>query len=309
MEYKDYYQILGVAKDSTTRDINKAYRSLALKYHPDKVKEDQAAKKRFLDISEAKEVLCNPEKRKKYDQLGKDWQHYQETGSEKANYGGWDFSHKTDADSGKSYEFNFGSSGGTTDDFFESLFGEKYTGREGRFGTTAYRGQDVYADAEISLEEAYQGAKRSLLLNGQTLDINIKPGIADGKLLRFSGKGGPGLNEGPYGDLYIKIKCLPHPLFRRKGDDLYCTLPVGLYTALLGGKVVIQTMKGKIKVDIPQESENGKLLKLTGLGMPLHGKSGKYGNLYAEVAVQLPDKLTPEEKELFQELHKLRPLN
>ncbi|MFC1585297.1 DnaJ C-terminal domain-containing protein [Fibrobacterota bacterium] len=307
MEYKDYYQILGVGKDASTSEIKKAYRKLALKYHPDKVKDDETAKKRFVEINEAYEVLSEKEKRQKYDQFGRDWKQYQEAGAGMGGFGGGGFTGTYGNQGGGKFDFDISSfTGEAPEDFFESLFGYRFTGREGKAGHIKMRGQDVYADTDITFEEAYHGARRVLSLNGRSLDINIKPGIEDGKLLRFSGKGGAGLNGGPAGDLLIRIHLSRHPEFTRRGSDLYCRLPVELYTAMLGGKSELKTMKGTIKVDIPRDTENGKVLKLKRLGMPIHGQPGKFGNLYAEVSIKLPQRLKPEEAELFEKLRKMR---
>jgi curved DNA-binding protein len=306
MEYKDYYQILGVGKDASIAEIKKAYRTLALKYHPDKVKNDETAKKRFVDINEAYEALSHPDKKKKYDQFGKDWKQYQGADTGTGGSGSGDFTkmHGNHADS----KFDFGSSsfGEDPEDFFETLFGHRFKGKGGKTGSIKMRGQDVYADTDITFDEAYHGAMRIFSLDGQSLNINIKPGIEEGKLLRFYGKGSPGLNGGSAGDLFIRIRLVPHHTFTRNGSDLYCRIPVDLYTAILGGKSELKTMKGTIKVDIPKETENGKILKLKELGMPVHDQYGKFGTLFAEVSIQLPQRLTPEEEGIFRKLKKIR---
>lgn len=311
MEYKDYYSILGVPKNATTEEIKKAYRKLAAKYHPDRNPGDKTAEQKFKDINEAKEVLTDPEKRKLYDQFGADWKHYQEAGAK----GGFDWSRYARRDGGRTYTYQttaedfgdlFGDSGFS--DFFEMLFGRGFrTGT--RTGTrrrpAARKGQDFTTELTVTLEEAYRGTSRQFALNGQTIKLNIKPGVRDGQVLRLSGKGAPGTHGGPSGDLYVTVRVAPHPRFERKGDDLHCDLPVDLYTAVLGGKVELETFKGKIKVDVPAGSDSGKVLKLRGLGMPRYNQK-TFGDLYARVMVTVPKHLSERERKLFEELKAIR---
>ncbi|RMH63322.1 MAG: J domain-containing protein [Calditrichaeota bacterium] len=317
MEYKDYYKILGVSKNATADEIKKAYRKLATKYHPDKTSGDKAAEEKFKDINEAKEVLSDPEKRKLYDRFGKDWQHYKDAGQQ----GGFDWSkyaRQGQRQGSRQYTYQggyddlgdiFGGMGGGAtggsggfSDFFETLFGGGFarTGHTGGTHRRPSRGSDVHAEIEISLEDAYNGASPEFLLDGQTIRLNIKPGIKDGQKLKLKGKGHNG------GDLIITVHVKPHHKIRRENNDLYMDVPVDLYTMILGGKAEINTLKGKIKIDIPAETPNGKTLRLKNLGMPVYTRPGHYGNLYARLMAELPKKMTKKERDLFEKLRKLR---
>jgi curved DNA-binding protein len=307
MNYKDYYKILGVEKTATQDEIKKAYRRLANKYHPDKTKGDKAAEEKFKDVNEANEVLSDPVKRKKYDQFGADWKHYEESGQQS---GGFDWSKYTGGRGGQSHtmnqeEFNSMFGEGGSEDFFETIFGQRPGGR-GRRRSRVIKGEDAEAEATLSLDEAFHGTTRLLKINDQTIKITMKPGIADGQVLKVEGKGGRGSNGGPGGDLYITIRIAPHSKYQRRGNDLYCEQPVDLYTAILGGKVRIQTFKSTVNVDIPRETPNGKILRLLGLGMPVYGSKNEFGNLYVTFVIQLPENLTEQEMELFEKLSMMR---
>jgi len=302
MEYKDYYKILGVAKDASSDAVKNAFRRLAKKYHPDKNPGSKEAENKFHDINEAYEVLKDPEKRKKYDQFGQNWQQYQHAGAG-ARGGFSGFGGGFNQGFGSSFDLNDLFGNGAGDDFFESLFGYKFGGRTKRGGFSYQRkGEDVYGDLAISLQEAYSGTTRIVSINKEKLKVNIKPGTSHGQNLRIPGRGNPGINGGRNGDLIIKITVLAHKTFERRGDDLYCTVPVDLYTVLLGGTAAIKTLKGNVNITIAPESRNGQVLKLRGLGMPRLGESKKYGDLYATISVDLPKKLTNDEKELFRQL-------
>jgi curved DNA-binding protein len=308
MNYKDYYSILGVAKEATDDEIRKAYRKLALRYHPDKTKGDKAANEKFVEINEAHQVLSDPEKRKKYDQFGADWKRYEESGSQQ---GGFDWSKYAAGAGGtqkqrmsaEDFESMFGS--GEDVDLFELLFGGR-GGRRRATRTAVFKGEDLNAETTLSLEEAYHGSTRLIRLDGQTISVTIPPGIADEQVLRVAGKGTDGINGGPNGDLYLIVQIAPHPEFHRKGNDLYRDVPVELYTAILGGKVLVKTPKGAVKVDVPKETPNRKVLRLRGLGMPVFGKKDAFGDCFVTIDIKLPDRLTPEETELFGKLAALR---
>jgi curved DNA-binding protein len=291
MDYKDYYKILGLPKTASQEDIKKAFRKLAVKYHPDKNPGNKAAEEKFKEISEANEVLGDPEKRKKYDELGENWQQQQQG---RQQYG------RGQQQQGNSRQYGGGSSfeGGDFSDFFESVFGSRFGGGS----RAAQKGDDYSAEVELSLEEAYSGTSRLLEVNGEKLQMKFKPGVREGQSLRIRGKGGAGSNNGGRGDIYVTVHVAEHPHFERKGDDLYCEAPVGLYTLILGGKAAIRTMRGMIRTDIPRETENGKMLRLKGMGMPVFGKENEAGDLYAKVKVVLPKNLSAEEIELFQQL-------
>jgi curved DNA-binding protein len=304
--YKDYYKVLGVAPNATPEEIKKAFRKLAVKYHPDKTRGDKAAEEKFKEINEANEVLGDPEKRKKYDRFGKDWQHYQESG---AQPGGFDWSKYTGTRGGgermSNDDFSSMFGGENAGSLFDILFGQESGRRRGR-RNAAVRGEDIGTEATLSLEEAYHGSTRLIEVNGQTIKVTIHPGIADQQVLRIPGKGTPGTGGGPNGDLYLTIKIARHPEYERKENDLYRDLSVGLYTAVLGGKVELETLKGAIKVDILRETPNGKVLRLRGLGMPVYGTKQQFGDLFVKAVVKMPEGLSEKEVELFRKLATLR---
>lgn len=311
MEYKDYYKILGVSKTATQDEIKKAYRKLAVKYHPDKNPGDKAAEEKFKEIVEANEVLSDPEKRKMYDELGANWKQYQQAGFNNAGAAG----RRSYAQSGPGgqyyYEFEgdpsdfFGAGGGSFHDFFESLFGKHHSSHAagGRFDgfSQSMPGSDLAGEIHITLQEAYSGTERIVDVNGEKIRLKIKPGAYDELKLKLKGKGEIG-SSGQAGDLYITIRVEPNAVFERKGNDLYMEAPVDLFTALLGGKLEIYTLSGKVNISVPEGTQNGKQLRLKGKGMPVYGTSA-YGDLYVKLKVELPEKLTDEQKNL---LHKLK---
>jgi curved DNA-binding protein len=307
MTYKDYYKDLGVGKTATPAEIKKAYRTLAQKYHPDKTKGDKASEEKFKDINEANEVLSDPVKRKKYDQFGADWKHYEEAG---AQPGGFDWSKYASGRGGQTrrtstYDADTMFDDEGAGDLFEMLFGQRSSQQRGR-RSVVIKGEDIETETTLTLEEAYHGATRLIRLDGQTIKVAIKPGIADQQTLRIPGKGGSGLNGGPNGDLYLTVKIAPHPEFQRKGNDLHRDLPVELYTAVLGGKTQIKTLKGRAAVTIPKGTPNGKELRLRGLGMPVYAKKDEFGNLLVKINISLPEHLGEEEIDLFKKLAALR---
>jgi curved DNA-binding protein len=307
MTYKDYYKDLGVGKNATPVEIRKAYRTLANKYHPDKTKGDKAAEEKFKVINEANEVLSDPVKRKKYDQFGADWKHYEESG---AQPGGFDWSKYTSGRGGQTHRTNTHEPDNMfadedVNDLFEMLFGQHSGQRRGR-RSVVVKGEDLKTETTISLEEAYHGTTRLIKLNGQTIKVTIKPGVFDGQMLRIAGKGGIGLGGGPNGDLYLNVRIVPHPEIHRDGNDLHRDIPVELYTAVLGGKTQIKTVKGKVTVNIPKGTPNGKELRLRGLGMPVYAKKNEFGNLLVKIEIVLPENLSDEEIELFRKLAALR---
>lgn len=316
MEYKDYYKVLGVDKKATQDEIKKAYRKLAIKYHPDKNKDNAEAENKFKEINEANEVLSDKEKRKKYDELGENWKYYQQSGGADQ---GFDWSQYANQGAGgqRQYTYSgddmgggFGDAGGFSD-FFETLFGQGFGGGTQTRGRSSRRsakmkGQNVSAEMNITLEDSYKGAEKYFDLDGESIKLKIKPGIADGQTLNLSGKGNTGYNGGPKGDLLLKIHVLKDPMFERKGNDLYTDLRVNLYLAVLGGKATLRTFKGTINVNIPKESQNGKLLRLQGMGMPVYGKTNTFGDLYAKIYIETPVNLSEKEVSLFKELSELR---
>ncbi len=290
MEYKDYYKVLGVNKDASQDEIKKAYRKLALKYHPDKNPGDKAAEDKFKEASEANEVLGDPEKRKKYDEVGANWKYYEQMGRQRQQQ------HATGG-------FGFGSGGGFSD-FFESFFGsgfEHIFGQQGqRQGQRRSKGRDLTGNLTISLEDAYHGTSRRINVGESKFEMKIAPGVEDGEKLRMRGKGGQGVGGGPSGDVIIKLHVLKHPVFKRDGQNLIMDQNVDFITLLLGGKIRIQTMSGAIDLALKPGTQNGAKMRLKGKGMPLKGKKGEYGDLVVVINAILPKTLTDEQRSLLE---------
>jgi curved DNA-binding protein len=295
MEYIDYYQVLGVDKNASTDDIKKAYRKLARKHHPDLNPNDKEAHKKFQQINEANEVLSDPEKRKKYDKYGKDWQHaeqFEKAGAQQrqqANTGAHNF------------QGDFG--GEDFSDFFESLFGRQ-SGRAGR--EAKFKGQDYEAELHLSLREAAVTHQQTLTVNEKNVRITIAAGIENGQKIKLKGYGAPGINGGPNGDLYITFQVTDDPQFKRLGDDLYTTTEIDLYTAVLGGEAMVETLNGKLKLKVPAGTQSGTKVRVKAKGFPVYKKEGQYGDLYVSYQVIIPTNLSEREKELFTELSKLK---
>jgi curved DNA-binding protein len=304
MEFKDYYKILGVERKASADEIKKAYRKLAVKYHPDKNPGNKEAEENFKKINEANEVLSDPEKRKKYDELGSNYNNYQQSGGRAEDFDWSKWGNQRNGGGYQTYTSGEGFDGENFSDFFESIFGGSSFQQQGT--RKPRKGSDYNAETDISLEEAYSGTNRRMDVNGKVLQINIKPGVEEGQVLRLKDKGGPGANGGPRGDIYITLHIPEHPHYIRKQDDLYCDIQVDLYTALLGGKQLIRTLKGSMRIDIPAEGENGKVMRLKGLGMPVFNKPESFGDLYAKVKITLPKNLSAKEKELFNELSSIQ---
>lgn len=317
MDYKDYYKVLGVSKSASQDEIKKAFRKLAMKYHPDKNPGDKAAEAKFKEVNEANEVIGDPEKRNKYDELGSNWKAYQQGSGGGGGFDWGKYQQQYGGNGGQTYSTNFGDfgsafggGGGGFSDFFEAFFGgagSGFTGSKQRGGRKQQlKGEDMQAELPITLEDAYNGAEKLFELGGQTIKLKIKKGAYDGQTLKLAGKGYPGHNNGPNGDLLLTLKLEKHALYNRIDDDLYMDLPVDIYTAVLGGKLDVTTLKGKIKITIPPETSNGKTLRLGGLGMPKYGKDSQHGDLFVKIDLQTPKDLTQEEKKLFEQLRDLR---
>lgn len=302
MEYKDYYKTLGIDKKATAAEIKKAYRKLAVQYHPDKNPGNKDAEDKFKLINEAYEVIGDTEKRKKYDELGENWNRF-------GQQGGGDWSSTYGGGQGRSYQYEgdfkdiFGGGNGFSD-FFETFFGGG--GRKKAGQQTHFRGHDYEAEMEITLEEAYQGTNRIIQVGDEKLRISVKPGAYDGQLLRIKGKGAAGSSSQHRGDLYVRIRVKPHDKFHRKGDDLHTIQAVDIYTAVLGGDLVVKAITGMVKMKIPAATQNGKTFRIKGKGLPVYDKAGQFGDLYVQVQVALPQSLTKEEKQLFEQLKQLQ---
>jgi curved DNA-binding protein len=307
MDVKDYYDLLGVSRQATDKEIKKAYRNLAREYHPDANPDDPTAADKFKEINEAYEVLSDPEKRAKYDQFGSAWNQYQQAGTEGGfNWSAWngnpgDYGTYTRVDN---IEDIFGGSGGFSD-FFETLFGGRRGQTTGR-RTFSQRGQDIEQSMQVTLTEAYHGGTRRISKDGRELEVKIPKGVKSGSRIRLSGEGMPGIGNAEPGDLYLVIDVVNDRRFERDGDNLYVTVNVPLYTMLLGGAVQVQTMSGQVKLTIPPETSNGTKFRLRGKGMPKLKNPDQYGDMYAVAEVVLPTNLKSEEVELLEQLQDLR---
>lgn len=293
MEFIDYYKVLGIDKNASDEDIKKAYRKLARKLHPDLNPNDKAAHQKFQQANEANEVLSDPAKRKKYDTYGKDWQHADQFEQRKQSRGQSQYS------GGEQF---YGESQGDFSSFFEAMFGGGDGGARSR--QTKFRGQDYNAELKLNLTDALQTHQQTLTVNGKNIRITIPAGIENGQVIKLKGYGAPGVNGGPAGDLFITFSIAPHPRFKRLKNDLYTTIKIDLYTALLGGDTIIETLNGKVKLPVKPETQPGTKIRLKGKGLPVYKKEGEYGDLYVTFEVELPTNLTEEQKKLFTELSK-----
>jgi curved DNA-binding protein len=299
MEFIDYYKILELAKSATDADIKKAYRRLARKYHPDLNPNDAAAKLNFQQVNEANEVLSDPEKRKKYDEHGRDWKHADEAKRYQQQRGAKNRQRPQYAGEGFSGDFG----GGDFSDFFESMFG----GQSSRRGAQVkFRGQDITAELHLNLKDVYNSQKHALNVNGKNIRLTIPAGVEHGQTIKIVGYGGEGVNGGPSGDLYISFSIENTTKFKRDGNNLHTEVELDLYTALLGGEVTIDTFDGQAKLVVKPETQTGQKVKLKGKGFPVYKKESEFGDLYITWKIKIPSGLTENEKELFRQLQKLR---
>ena len=294
MDFVDYYKILGVDKTATPKDIKSAYRKLARKYHPDLNPDDKDAKLKFQQINEANEVLSDPEKRNKFDQYGKDWQHADEFEKQRQY-------EKQSANAG-GQRFSGAQSEGDFSDFFENLFGG--SAGAGRSRQARYRGEDFNAELKLELIDAYKTQKQTLTISGRKIRITIPAGIENGQTIKIPGHGGSGINGGPNGDLYITFSIANHENIKRLGDNLYATADLDLYTAVLGGEITIPTLDGQVKLKVVPETQNGSKVKLKGKGFPVYKNEGHFGDFIVTWNILMPIHLTDRQKELFAEISK-----
>lgn len=294
MAFVDYYKILGLNKDSKEKDIKKAYRKLARKYHPDVNPNDENAKKKFQEVNEANEVLSNPEKRIKYDKYGKDWEHGE--AFEKARQ-----QQQREANHQQGYSRDFNQ--GDFSDFFESMFGN--TGTQNR-DAIRFKGQDYNAELLLNLKDVFQTHKQTLTVNGKNIRLTIPAGVENKQTIKIKDHGGQGVNGGPNGDLYITFNIKNNTNFKRDGNNLHTIVNLDLYTAILGGVTTIDTFNGKAKLKIKPETQNGTKVKLKGKGFPLYKGKGSFGDLYIIYNIKNPTNLSENEKELFAKLSKIR---
>jgi curved DNA-binding protein len=294
MTFIDYYKTLGINKTATPKEIKTAYRKLARKFHPDLNPNDKDAKRNFQQINEANEVLSDPEKRKKYDQYGKDWQHAEQFEKAKQQQ-----EHSSDY---REQRYSGAQSGGDFSDFFESMFGG--SSGAGRSRQVKFRGEDYNAELHLDLTDAFKTHKQTLTVNGKNIRISIPAGIENGQTIKITGHGGQGINGGPNGDLYITFSIANHPGIKRLGNNLYTTVDLDLYTALLGGEITIDTLNGKVKLKVKPETQNGAKIKLKGKGFPVYKNEGQFGDLFLTYSIKIPTNLTEKQRKLFTELSK-----
>jgi len=301
MEFIDYYNVLGIDKNASQEDIKKAYRKLARKLHPDLNPNDKEAHKKFQQVNEANEVLSDPVKRKKYDQYGKDWQHAEQfeqaRQSQQQQQG---FGRET-------FPGDFGNS--EFSDFFTSMFGDMGGGGF-RQRQTKFRGEDYHAELKLNLTDVYKTHQQVLTVNGKNIRITIPAGVENGQKIKIKGFGGPGINGGPNGDLYITFQIINNTKFRRDGNDLHSVVDLDLYTAVLGGEIVVDTLDGKVKLKVKAGTQNGTRVKLKGKGFPVYKREGEpiaigFGDLVIEFQIKIPTDLAEKQKELFEKLSKL----
>ncbi|EAZ83149.1 DnaJ C-terminal domain-containing protein [Algoriphagus machipongonensis] len=300
MAFIDYYKTLGISKTATEKEIKDAYRKLARKYHPDLNPDNKEAEAKFKEINEANEVLSNPENRKKYDKYGENWKHGEEYEKaqqhrQKSQYSGrGDFSGQQ------------GFTGQDYSDFFESMFGAGAGRTSGRSHSPKFKGQDYHAELHLDLKDVYTTQKQVLTVNDKKIRLTIPAGVENEQLIKIKGNGGEGYNGGPNGDLYIKFIISNHSDFKREGNNLYKEVDLDLYTAILGGEILVDTFDGKVKLKVKPETKNHTKVKLKGKGFPVYKKEGKFGDLILTYHIKTPTNLSAKEKELFQELKKLR---
>lgn len=298
MDYIDYYQVLGIDKKATTDEIKTAYRKLARKHHPDLNPNNPEAEKRFKEINEANEVLSDPDKRKKYDAYGANWkqaEQFEQAKQQQSSGGGNPF-----AGNSEGY-YSFGE-GEDYSDFFASMFGNAGP----RSKQTRFKGSDYRASLQLNLSDAYKTHQQTFTVNGKNIRITIPAGVENGQEIKIAGYGSPGMNGGPNGDLFITFTIQNNTNFVRKGNDLYADIPLDLYTAVLGGDAVVDTMDGKVKLKVAPETPNGTKVRLKGKGFPVYKKDNHFGDLYITYQVQVPQNLTEKEKALFQQLARER---
>jgi curved DNA-binding protein len=304
MEFKDYYQILGVSPDADEKEIRQAFRKLARQYHPDVNPGDKAAEERFKAINEANQVLSDPEQRKKYDALRAQYQRWQQSGRRPQDFNWQDWS----APPGQGVYERYGSVDDLEDlfggespfsDFFTTVFGG---GRGAQRAPRPRRGRDREVEVEVALEEAFRGTTRALQIGDRRIEAKIPPGVYTGARVRLAGQGEPGRQGGPAGDLYLNIRVAPHATFERTGDDLFAEVPVDIYTAALGGEVHVRTLDGGVMLRIPPQTQSGRTLRLRGKGMPRLDDPNTRGDFYVRVRLVLPEPLSERELQAFREL-------
>ncbi|ARV07105.1 molecular chaperone DnaJ [Polaribacter sp. SA4-10] len=294
MAFIDYYKILGLTKSASQADIKKAYRKLARKYHPDLNPNDKNAEKKFKEINEANEVLSDAVNRKKYDKYGEHWQNAEAYEQEKQRQQKYQRSSQ-------------GSSGGYSQEDFSNIFGNMFGGASsGRRTSAKFRGQDYNSEIQLNLSDVYKTQKQVITVNGKNIRITIPAGVENGQIIKIKGHGGKGVNNGPNGDLYIQFSIINNSKFKRDKENLHINIDLDIYTALLGGHLMVATFEGKVKLTIKPETQNGTKVKLKGKGFPKYKKEGQFGDLFITYQLKIPTNLNEKEKELIKELQKQR---
>ncbi|MGJ7025334.1 DnaJ C-terminal domain-containing protein [Petrimonas sulfuriphila] len=303
MAYIDYYNILGVSKNASADDIKKAYRQKARKLHPDLNPNDKEAHRKFQQLNEANEVLSDPEKRAKYDKYGENWKHGEEY--EKAQQQYQQQQHQWGGQQGEQTFYTEGDFSDTDfSEFFHSMFGGGFTQRGTRRTNRKYKGGDYQAELRLSLRQAMYTHQQTLNLDGKNIRITIPAGVTDGQKIKLAGYGQPGVNGGPNGDLYITFVIEDDPEFKRLGNDLYTSVHVGLYTAVLGGEMTVNTLDGQVKMKVKPGTQPEAKVRLKGKGFPVYKKDDQFGDLIVTMKVEIPKNLSSKEQELFVELSK-----
>ena len=294
MDFVDYYKILGIEKTATPKDIKSAYRKLARKFHPDLNPGNKDANRNFQQINEANEVLSDPEKRKKFDQYGKDWQHADEFEKQKQ------YQRQSSGNGGQRFSGN--QQEGDFSDFFEAMFDGASGASRGR--QAKFRGEDLKAELQLELMDVYITQKQTFTINGKKIRITIPAGVENGQTIKIPGLGSPGRNGGPNGDFYISFLIANQGQIRRLGDNLYSTVDLDIYKAILGGEITIDTLSGQVKLKVAPETQNGGKIKLKGKGFPVYKSEGQFGDFFVTWNIKMPTHLTDKQKELFAELSK-----
>jgi len=295
MAYKDYYKVLGVAKTATQAEIKKAYKKLARKYHPDVNPNDKTAEDKFKEINEAYQVIGKAENRKKYDQLGEHWQHAGQGANSQSG--------------GPQYQYSSQQNEADFADFFESIFGQQRAAGGSQYGfggsSARYKGEDIQAELTLQLTDVLKTHKRTLSVQGKNIRIAVPAGLEDGQRIRLKGFGGKGVNGGPDGDLYVRFNIVNNTAFKRDKANLYQTITIDLYTAVLGGEVLVDTLDGQVKLKVKAGTQNNSQVKLKGKGFVHYKKDDDRGDLLVTYSVKIPTDLTDKQRELFEQLSQM----